>query len=331
MPLNKPVIVDTDTGVDDALALMLLLSRRDIEVISVHSTHGNCTAERAAGNARYVLETCGFADVPVHVGRGEPLGQKLQLSSRVHGDDGFGNTWREPRQRAESTPDAVTRLVELARDRPGELHYLALGPVTNLAAALRQEPRLIEMLRTVTIVGSLGPAMYQDDQPWLDHRFRVSKDPNVSGDITAAAEVAAAKGVVTWVGPYITRQCLVPKATIDEIAQATANPHARLIADISHFYADFYTKAYRPDGGPRVMGINDSIAAACLLEPEVLLASVHRPLQVFHDQDGVSYLAGVHPERDDTRVRHEIVFDVDFTAIIDMVTQALRTPQPWRT
>lgn len=329
MPHPMPVVVDTDTGVDDALALMLLLSREDVDLVSVHSTHGNCTAERAASNARYVLETCGFEHIPVHLGRTEPLGQTLTLSSSIHGDDGFGNTWHQPRQAPTASPDAETRLIELAHAHPGQLNYLALGPVTNLAAALRREPELLNMLRSVTIVGTLGPTMFQDTEPWLDRRFRISKDPNVSGDITAATEIAATPGPVTWIGPYITRQCLVPTAMIDEIVESTGHPHARLIAEISDFYADFYTRAYRPEGAERVMGINDSIAAACLLDPDLALATLRRPLEVFHDEDGTDYLAGVHAEPDEQRTIQTLVADVDFPGIINLVRRTLHSPLPW--
>lgn len=330
MKRTMPLVVDTDTGVDDALALMLLLSRPEIDLVSVHSTHGNCTAERAAANARYVLETCGSGEVPVHLGLTEPLGQELRLSSSIHGDDGFGNTWHEPERGPVREPDAATRLVEMVRARPGELHYLALGPVTNLATALRREPALLSMLRTVTIVGTLGPTMFEDPEPWLDRRFRISKDPNVSCDIVAAAEVAMASGPVTWVGPYVTRQCLVPTATFYDIAETTGNPHARLIREISDFYAGFYSRAYRHEGQPSVMGINDSIAAACLLDPDLVLASVRRPLQVFRDQEGTGYLAGVHPAREEARALQTLVMDVDFQRIIDMLVETLRTPLPWR-
>ena len=92
--MTRKVVVDTDTGVDDALALMLLAADPDVEILAVLSVFGNCHGERAADNARYVLDTCGRQDVPVYRGCDVPLKQELKLSSGVHGDDGFGNTAR---------------------------------------------------------------------------------------------------------------------------------------------------------------------------------------------------------------------------------------------
>lgn len=328
--MKRKVVVDTDTGVDDALALMLLAADPDVEILAVLSVFGNCHGDRAADNARYVLDTCGRQDVPVYRGCDVPLKQELKLSSGVHGDDGFGNTGLRPETSVPTEPNGIQVLLDLVNEHEGEIDYLALGPQTNLATALQTDPLLLERLKSVTIVGTLGPALYNDTEPWADRRFRVSRDPNVSFDIDAAQEVASRPGNVTWCGPYVTRQALVPENFFLDIAASTGYAPAELITAISHDYASFYSRSYGRDDA-RVMGINDSLAVATLLRPDLVAGAVQRPLQTFEDPaTGERFLAGVHPEKGETRPQHRVIFDMDFNGVLEMIDETLRRPLPWR-
>lgn len=327
----RKVIVDTDTGVDDALAMMLLAADPEVEILAVVSVFGNTYGERAADNARYVLDTCGRQDVTVYRGSDVPLEQELKLSSGVHGDDGFGNTGLRPEVSVPAEPNGIPIIVDLINEHVGEIDYIALGPQTNLALALRQDEKLIEKLKSVMIVGTLGPALYNDTEPWADRRFRVSRDPNVSFDIDAAQEVAVREGNISWCGPYVTRQALVPENFFLEIAADTGYAPAELITKISHDYAGFYSRSYERGENDRVMGINDSLAVAALLRPELVAGAVMRPLQTFEDgATGERFLAGVHPVKGETRARHRIIFDMDFTGVLELIEEVLRRPLPWR-
>ncbi|RZU66851.1 purine nucleosidase [Microterricola gilva] len=329
--MKRKVVVDTDTGVDDALALMLLAADPDVEILAVLSVFGNCHGDRAADNARYVLDTCGRQDVPVYRGCDVPLKQELKLSSGVHGDDGFGNTGLRPAVSVPTEPNGIQVLLDLVNEHEGEIDYLALGPQTNLATALQTDPLLLERLKSVTIVGTLGPALYNDTEPWADRRFRVSRDPNVSFDIDAAQEVASRPGNVTWCGPYVTRQALVPENFFLDIAASTGYAPAELITKISHDYAGFYSRSYPQPDDARVMGINDSLAVATLLRPDLVAGAVQRPLATFEDPEtGERFLAGVHPEKGETRPQHRVIFDMDFNGVLEMIDETLRRPLPWR-
>lgn len=327
----RKVIVDTDTGVDDALALLLLAADPEVELLAAVSVFGNTTGERAADNARYVLDTAGRSDVPVYRGSDAPLRDVLRLNPGIHGEDGFGNTGLRPATPVPAEPDGVAVVLDLIRRHEGEIDYVALGPQTNLATAIEVEPDLLQKLRSTTIVGTLGPALYGDTEPWADRRFRVSRDPNVSFDIDAAQIVASHQGDVTWCGPYVTRQAMVPEDFFLEIAQSTGFAPAELITRISADYAGFYTRSYPQPDGHRIMGINDSLAVASLLRPDLVAGAVMRPLQTFQDpQTGDRYLAGVHPVRGETRPLHRVVFDMDFDGVLDLIGETLRTPLPWR-
>src|SRR5699024_2451187 len=124
------------------------------------------------------------------------------------------------------------------------------------------------------------------------------------------------------------RQALVPEEIYAQIAAETGKPSACMIRDISQFYADFYTRSYPQTDDTRVMGINDSLAAACVVDPNVILGAVTRPLEIFYDSQGHGHLAGVHPRHPENRPQHRIVFDVDFERIIEMTVDALKTSPP---
>jgi purine nucleosidase len=329
--MQRKVVVDTDAGVDDALALMLLAADECLELLAVLSVFGSTTSERAADNARYVMDVCERRDVPVYRGCHRPLSQTWRAPGGIHGRDGFGDTGLRPDTPVAAQPEAARMLIDLVDDHPHEIDYITLGPLTNLATAIRLQPDLAQRLKSITIVGSLGPAMFHDPEPWLDRRFRVSKDGNVSRDIAAAELVASQHAEVTWCGPYVTRQVLVPEQFFRDIAATGTSRPAELILQISRIYADFYSREYPQPDGTRVMGINDSIAVASLLRPELVAAAVARPLATFADErSGERYLAGVHPALADARPRHHIVVDMDFDGVIALIGDVLRKRLPWR-
>ncbi|QUW17822.1 nucleoside hydrolase [Agrococcus sp. Marseille-Q4369] len=327
----RTVVVDTDAGVDDALALMLLAANENVELLAVLSVFGTATAAQTADNARYTLDVCERQDVPVYRGCAQPLAQARESSWGIHGRDGFGNTGLRPQTPVAAEPRAVDILLELVATHPHDIDYIALGPLTNLAAAIQRRPDITQRLRSITILGSLGPAMLHDTEPWLDRRFRVSRDGNVTRDFDAAQLVARQHGSITWCGPYVTRQVVIPESLVRDIAATGASRPAALIAQISEVYADFYSRVYPQPGDIRVMGINDSIAVASVLQPSLITAAVSRPLATFADPvSGQRYLAGVHADGADPRPRHSIVSDMDFDGVIARIDAVLRKPLPWR-
>ncbi|MEO6504756.1 MAG: nucleoside hydrolase [Terrimesophilobacter sp.] len=344
---KKLVVVDLDTGVDDALALLFLASRPDVELVALHSTHGNTRADQAANNTRYVMELIGREDVDIRMGLLEPLEQDLHVSAEVHGDDGLGNTGFRPSRPVTGPPDAVENLLRLSHEHAGELHLLALGPTTNIGAALRQDRTLFERLKSVTIVGGIGPALFNDPEPWRNRRTTGSRDPNVFHDVASTLEIAATEGPVTWCGPNITRQIVLPEERFIRAATESGTSHSQFIAKISEYYSDFYTSVYgltegaEPPitaakntsvdvtGRTRIMGINDSLAAAVLVQPDVVLGSVQRPMRIFHDDHGQACLAGVQTDPPANGPKHRVIFDVDFVRITEMLFQMLRRPLPW--
>lgn len=247
--------VDTDTGVDDALALLWLAMQPDIELVEVLSTHGNTTTEQAAANARTVLDVAGLGHVPVVAGRSAPLVGELSTAWFVHGRDGLGDCGLAPSPWPPAPPDddAVVHLLRLADRHAGELDLLALGPLTNLGAALQVDADVLGAFRSVTVMGGAGLRLSPgDDDPTLG-----VGDPNTYHDPEAARLVAAASGAnVSLVGLDVTMHVVAQGDQLARLESATTE-HGRFAAAISRFYVDFYDRTY----GRRALTLHDPLAA----------------------------------------------------------------------
>jgi inosine-uridine nucleoside N-ribohydrolase len=248
------LVVDTDTGIDDALALILLASRPEIELVAVTTTHGNCTTEQATANAGRVLAACGLGQVPVTGGLSAPLVGELSVASFVHGDDGLGDCGEAPPPAppAPQGDNAVDALLRLADERAGELDLLALGPLTNLGAAVRADPAVLDAFRSVTVMGGTGHRLAPGE---ADPTLGVG-DPNVYHDAEAARLVASAPGRLTLVGVDVTMGVAAGPEHLARI-ESSVTDHGQLASRITRFYVDFYERAY----GRRALTLHDPLAA----------------------------------------------------------------------
>lgn len=261
------VVVDTDTGIDDALALMYLASVPDVEIVAVTTTHGNCTTEAATANARLVLDTCGLRHVPVIGGLSAPLVGSLSTAWFVHGRDGLGDCGLAPPPAPPAEPGqtAVEALRDLAGRHAGELDLIALGPLTNLGAAARAEPGVLGGFRSVVVMGGAGPRLPDG----AADPTRGVGDPNTYHDAEAARLVAAERDArVTLVGVDVTMNVTAGPEHLDRLA-AAPTPHGRMAARFVQFYVDFYERQY----GRRMLALHDPIAAMVAVAPDAIAAS----------------------------------------------------------
>lgn len=151
MPVRK-FFVDTDTATDDAIALLMALQHPDIEVLGISTVAGNCTIEQATQNALYTRDLVG-SSVPVHVGSDGPLMRHLQSAHHVHGQDGMGDIGLDLHGRQPASYRGVQALIDTIMENPGEIELVTLGPLTNLALALRLEPGIIDAVKRVVTMG----------------------------------------------------------------------------------------------------------------------------------------------------------------------------------
>jgi purine nucleosidase len=176
-------LLDVDTGIDDALALAYLAALPDTEFVCVTATPGNVDVDQVARNTLALLELCGRKGVEVAVGAREPLAIPLLTTPETHGPQGIGHAVLPEPAGKVSERNAVDLWVEHARNRPGELTALITAPLTNFALALRQEPRLPELLARVVIMGG---SFYHQGNTTPTAEWNTHVDPHAAKEVYAA-------------------------------------------------------------------------------------------------------------------------------------------------
>ena len=171
------LVIDTDPGVDDALALLMANAHRDARIEAITITAGNVGIEHTVRNALKLAEVMG-CDAAIFPGAAVPLVATPEDAAFVHGRDGFGDVGFDDPRRTAETEHAANALVRLARERPGELTYVMLGPLTNLALALRLDPMLPSRVKRLVVMGGAVTGRGNIDR--LPVEFNIGFDPEAA-------------------------------------------------------------------------------------------------------------------------------------------------------
>lgn len=257
----KRVILDTDPGIDDALAILLALASPEIALEGITVVHGNCSVEQGAINALSVLELGAAASVPVYEGFARPLVQQSLPAPETHGSGGLGHAeLRRPKGRP-SSGHAMKFLIEAIMASPGEMTLVAIGPLTNLAMAVRREPRLVDAVEDVIIMG--GAIRHAGNvTPLAEYNTYV--DPH-------AAHIVYHSGLpITLVPLDVTYQCILTTDDVQRLLRVDS-PITRFIADATRFYIEYH-REYQGIGG---CIINDPLAVALTFAPDLVDVEEH--------------------------------------------------------
>jgi inosine-uridine nucleoside N-ribohydrolase len=249
----EKVIIDTDPGVDDALAIVFAFESKQLEVIGLTTIFGNVETNLATLNALRLVEIMG-EDVPVAAGASHPLYmKKLPPPADVHGKDGLGEIDLALPKTQPINGSAAEFIVKTVMDNPGEVTLIVLGPMTNIALALALEPKLAENVKHVVAMGGVLQVM---------GNVSPVASANILGDPHAADIVLGTDWNMTLVPADITRQVLVTDSWWDSV-QEKGGTHVEFLFDSSRFYRSFYQSVGYSDGYPN----HDSTAVAYVLDP----------------------------------------------------------------
>jgi len=265
-PMLK-LIIDTDSGVDDAQALMLALGHANAEVAAVTTVGGNVPLENVIPNVFEVLHVMGAAGVPVFPGAREPLlpGERVH-ATEFHGGDGLGDyPNRQARVRPENEAAALA-IARLAREQAGELTLVALGPLTNLALALRLEPELPRLLRRLVVMGGAHTA--RGNTPHWAAEFNFYYDPEAAQIVAQAFDELT---LLTW------ETTLAHPVTAEEYGYLVGlgTPRSNFFSAITG-----HTTASLQKYGFSGLLIPDPLAMVAALEPEAVVAEERHRLWV---------------------------------------------------
>jgi len=254
----RRIIIDTDPGVDDAMAIFLALRSPELKVEAITPVSGNVPLALTLPNALRLVEIAGRPDVSVAAGASVPLVRHLVTASYVHGQNGLaGVDFPAPKLKpvAETATEIICRLV---RGNPGEITIVAIGPLTNIAAVLRSDPEIAGMIPAIIIMG--GGLVHGNITPAAE--FNLYVDPE-------AARIVFDAGIpLTMVGLDVTEKVLLTDAHVQEL-QAGQNPVSQAAAKIMRATID----RLRQVNFPVVAAMHDPLTVASLIDPQLLTLS----------------------------------------------------------
>lgn len=262
-----PVVLDCDTGIDDALAIVHLLTHPGADLVGVTTVTGNVGAAQAARNSLGLLALAGHDDVPVFVGAPASLdGSFVGGASRVHGEDGVGGAALPEPSRAPEDEHAVEFLLRAARERPGELVVVATGPLTNVALAVALDPSFATNVRQVVVMGGavLAPG-----------NATPAAEANIWHDPEAADRVFAAGLPITLVPLDATMRQTFSLA--DQEALRGGGRVAAFLADALDQYFEFYRAVF---GDAGLVALHDPLAAAIALDDATVVSEAVTTVRV---------------------------------------------------
>jgi purine nucleosidase len=253
--VTKRIIIDTDPGVDDALAFLLALASPEIQLEALTTTQGNVTLEKATRNALSVLELCHASHIPVASGSVLPLVQPLRASADVHGESGIGNSRLPEPQTRPVSQHAVDYLIERVLAEPNEMSIFPIGPLTNIAMAIRKEPRFASAVKELVIMG--GAILEHGNMTPLAE-FNIYVDPH-------AAHIVFHSGIpITLIPLDVTHKCLLKQEHVDRLMKVDS-PISRFIRDAMEVYLEAsFALGYKGSS------LHDPLTLATVIAPELL-------------------------------------------------------------
>ncbi len=262
--MPESILIDTDPGIDDAMAILFALKSPELDVLALTTVYGNHHVAVTTRNALRLLELAGREDIPVARGASAPLVREYSdPPTLVHGEDGLGDAGvaGEPESEAAHTR-AAQFIVEAVMSRPGEITLVPIGPLTNIAMALKLEPRLVKATRRVVLMGGTA---------FAPGNVSPVAEANIHNDPEAAAIVFGAGWDVTMVGLDVTMQVVMDRQYIADLA-ASGAPYAQLCARMAPHYQAFHASVYESQGD---LHTHDPTAIAYLLRPDLFQTMQH--------------------------------------------------------
>lgn len=251
---KQKIILDCDPGHDDAIAIMLAANSPALELLGVTVVAGNQTLENTRRNACHVLQWLG-RDVPVYSGCGQPMVREKITAGDIHGATGLDGPVFPPLQKTVEPEHAVQFLVRRLLDSDGDIVVVTTGPMTNLAMAMRLEPRIVEKIQRIVLMGG----------SYTNGNVSPAAEFNIIADAEAAHVCFTSGRPITMVGLDVTRKVLCYPEIVARMAKVDTCA-SRLFVDLMQHFCRTQKEIFGWDGGP----LHDPVTIASLLDPALL-------------------------------------------------------------
>ncbi|MCT8832220.1 nucleoside hydrolase [Glaesserella parasuis] len=254
--MRKKIILDCDPGHDDAIAILLAYGNPDIDLLAVTTVVGNQTLEKVSRNALAIAEIANIRGIPFAKGAIRPLVREVEVAPSIHGESGLdGPVLLEPTQQ-HVTQHAVQLIIDLIMSHPEKtITLVPTGGLTNIALAARLEPRIIDRVKEVVLMGG----GYHTGNWSAVAEFNIKIDPE------AAHIVFNAGWKVTMVGLDLTHQALATPEVVERIAAINTKP-AKFVVEL----LDFFGKMYKQTQGFDYPPVHDPCAVAYVIDPTLI-------------------------------------------------------------
>ena len=270
--MPRKIIIDTDPGIDDSMAIFYALNSPEIELLGLTTIFGNASTEICTTNALRLLEIAGRSDIPVYRGAEKPISSELRGSPDfVHGPDGQGNSNLSPPKTSVQNETALEFLHKTIQDNPGEVTLVPIGPLTNIAELFIHDSSIEQDIKEIILMG--GNAISEGNAT-------PTAEANIINDPEAADIVFSANCEISMVGLDVTNKVFMSKEEINILCQFN-DPRSEHLKKIIPFYYDFLSSFFGLEGMPT----HDSSAITYLLDRS-LFSTLNYPIKV--ETEGIS-------------------------------------------
>ena len=253
--IKKKIIIDTDPGQDDAVALLLALASKELEILGVTCVAGNVPLSLTSENARKILELTRYTEIPVFAGADRPIKRILVTAEHVHGKTGIdGPVLEKPKIKLQSK-EAIEFIIETILSYPkDEITLCTLGPLTNIGLAFQREPRIKTLIKEIIMMGG---GFFEGGNITPAAEFNIYVDPE------AAAEVLVSGIPITMLPLDVTHKALTSRSRIESFRKI-GNKAGIATAEMLDFFERFDVEKYGSEGGP----LHDPNVIVYLLRPD---------------------------------------------------------------
>jgi purine nucleosidase len=248
---KRRIIIDCDPGHDDAIAILLAGANPNVELVAITTVAGNAEVEKTTFNALKVCELAGIAHIPVAKGAGQPLIRESRTAPDIHGDSGMdGPALSNPSKLVEKE-HAVDLIIRKLMASEGDITLVPVGPLTNIALAMRKEPAILPKINEIVIMGG---GTFGNTTPAAEFNIYVDAE---------AAKVVFESGVpITMMGLDLTHQAIVTDE-IHQRIQGVDNRVSHFVHELLEFFAHTYKEVFGFAGAP----IHDACCVAYCIDP----------------------------------------------------------------
>ena len=257
--MMQKIILDVDTGIDDALALLYTIGEKEANLIGVTTTYGNIDVNQATKNTLNILDLAGATDIPVYQGATHSLASKeyrrREVAIQIHGEDGIGDTKIKPSTRAPEEQDAIDFLIEAALQYGEELKLIFVGPLTNLTRAYEKNPAALLNVNEIVIMGGAltVPGNVTD-----------FAEANIIEDAHAAKTILESSLPLKLVGLDVTMRTILTQKETHKWFNYR-NEKSQIIAEMT----DYYFKSYQEQLEMPGCALHDPLAVGIALYPDL--------------------------------------------------------------